>query len=490
MSTPRNLRSSTLDFAAAEALATFRDCPAAANSFPDAAERACAACLHDVRVAALPGTREVLTLCSSILRGAREGISPPASAHDIDAAILACSRWRALSPPREVDVLRVQPRSWTTIPKDVLRYLLQWLRALGGIGGYRDDAGGDGRAALYSCALVCRTRNLIGTEELWRSVVVPGKVDSMGRVISTIRRSYQSRLVGPAPIGLYVRAVRFGVNETFPETSFEFVVSNAVHFLPNLRSIAMLLRILPEPRGLDICWGRHRLSRGRRGELLEYLPYRKSDHPRRSPPSVPGLLHLLAVTAYRPRRPPRYRPEFGILERAWQRCDSLNLGNLRLEHKTIIAARCRHLVTVDLSNGAKNQITDDVVQTLLPLKSHRPITFLSLGGEEDHSLFEAAETDNALCELLSACGVLLTRLRLGHLSWRMGLDLATLLPDALGRLQCLHLLGVLPSRSGAWLAHRLLALRHLPAGDLDALGTFVPPPVHCVRACRWVTPPC
>ncbi|RKO86963.1 hypothetical protein BDK51DRAFT_44006 [Blyttiomyces helicus] len=420
--------------------------------------RACAACLSDVRVAALPGAREVLTLCCGIFRAEREGGSPPASTRDVDAAILACRRWRSLSPPRETDFLRVQPRSWGTIPKDVLRYLLQWLRALGGVGGNRGVDGDVGRAALYSSTLVCRAWNLIGTEELWRSVVVPGEPDSMGCFFASVKRSYKSCSVGHAPMGSHVRALHFEVKEEFPETSFEFLASPAVHFFPNLRSLAIVCYTDSAPLTLPMLanffeYCTNLLALRFAGDIPYCEEAKEEDFWRTTytgkaiTEGVHRLRSLAFYTFYKTSH------IVAAIHRAtgpnliyWSghgrsatevAANSPDLKSLhRPEHIAIIASRCHHLVTVELSTGIRNPTTDDAVQALLDhcpaiaelglfntavtvvtikaLKSHRSLTFLSLGGYKHRGLFDSPDSENALCELPSARGGSLTRLRLGE----------------------------------------------------------------------------
>ncbi|RKO89775.1 hypothetical protein BDK51DRAFT_28128 [Blyttiomyces helicus] len=116
-----------------------------------------------------------------------------------------------------------------------------------------------------------------------------------------------------------------------------------------------------------------------------------------------------------------------------------------------IGAGCHHLVSVDLSGG---DFTDYDVQTLLHhcpsvaelnlistqvtiitihhLESHRPLTMLTLGGE-DLRLLETLNAEISLCELLAARGTLLRRLYIGDWGWSMGAKLALVLPDAVRR---------------------------------------------------------
>ncbi|RKO93274.1 hypothetical protein BDK51DRAFT_42481 [Blyttiomyces helicus] len=176
--------------------------------------------------------------------------------------------------------------------------------------------------------------------------------------------------------------------------------------------------------------------------------------------------------------------------------------DLRSAHIAGIAAGCHHLLSIQLSY---EHITDDAVQTLLrhcpsivelclfdteitvatirALKSHRPLTLLTLGGQEERDvpLFDTEDTEITLGELLSARGSSLMRLRIGEARWRIGPQLATTFPDMVPSLRVFHLYGENDARLLACLAQRLPALRHPSADDSvewEMLGTSLSPLVE------------
>ncbi|RKO88447.1 hypothetical protein BDK51DRAFT_41821 [Blyttiomyces helicus] len=149
----------------------------------------------------------------------------------------------------------------------------------------------------------------------------------------------------------------------------------------------------------------------------------------------------------------------------------LDGSNLEAPPVAVLAVACDQLASIELS-GSQKWVTDDGVRTLLHnpgitelrhfdteitlttlhvLKTHRPLTLLTLGGPNH----------KPPAPLLSARGASLTRLCIGEPGWRMGADLATMFPNAVASPRSLHLHGKTSVRVLASLSHRLPVLRDL-----------------------------
>ncbi|RKO89961.1 hypothetical protein BDK51DRAFT_43925 [Blyttiomyces helicus] len=189
---------------------------------------------------------------------------------------------------------------------------------------------------------------------------------------------------------------------------------------------------------------------------------------------------------------------------------TLRRGNLLAPQLAIIATGCHHLVSVDLSSAGEDdgRLTDDAavkvlidhcpsieqlslfntsvtIDTVRALKTYRPLTLLTLGGDRELRLFATEDAETALGDLLSARGAPLTRLRIGERGWCMRAELALLLPDAVPRLRSLHLLGGYSTRVIGWFVQRLPALHHLGVGysvELEQLKEGVPRPVAALNS--------
>ncbi|RKO85613.1 hypothetical protein BDK51DRAFT_45603 [Blyttiomyces helicus] len=138
----------------------------------------------------------------------------------------------------------------------------------------------------------------------------------------------------------------------------------------------------------------------------------------------------------------------------------LHRGLLHAPETATIAARCRHLLSVDHSGDKDTRPNDNAVQALLrncpaieelalfktavtivtinALKADRPLKILTLGGEQGPRLSASNNTATALGELLSTRGASLTRLRIGERDWRMDAKLQSMLLDVVLRLQNIH----------------------------------------------------
>ncbi|RKO85695.1 hypothetical protein BDK51DRAFT_47218 [Blyttiomyces helicus] len=120
--------------------------------------------------------------------------------------------------------------------------------------------------------------------------------------------------------------------------------------------------------------------------------------------------------------------------------------------------------------------TDITGETLHALKPHRPLTLLTLGGDDHGRIFGFQGTEQPLRELLAARGVSLTRLHVGKSGWTMSSKLAPLLPDTL---RTLHLVRRHPPRLGIHTFHPLesTSSRTPPNifGTLDNHGRVAPP---------------
>ncbi|RKO88162.1 hypothetical protein BDK51DRAFT_40791 [Blyttiomyces helicus] len=463
--------------------------------------------LRDVKIITPPSFRETLTLRS------------PSS--------LACERLVAAAirdavkrcvPPRPCERKVVEDGRWTwaTAPEDVLRYVFRWLRALDELS---DVAG---RATLRSCILVCKAWNSVGTEQCWRNISVRGDQDSMASLVATVSRSARGQIVGQAHLGSYVRGAEFDLDNSVPEASFEFLVSTAVHLCPNLRclyishdtaalslpSLAAIFESCPSlvlfflnPASIHISYHGH----AKREDLW------KTDAAGRAIIEGVGRLRALCFhssgrgdvhSAINRSAGPNlisWAGHASAVEHVAANCPELKFlegGELADPDLAVLAAGCHHLVSVNLED-AEGKVTDDGVKaiihhcpaieelslfntgvtfaTLNALKSHRPLTFLSFGGEGE--LFETTGTEIALCALLSARGALLTGLKVGEPRWHMGAELAIMLPIVTPKLQSLHLVGMNSTFYLAWLADRLPALLELGTDDSvdsDVLADSIP----------------
>ncbi|RKO93273.1 hypothetical protein BDK51DRAFT_42480 [Blyttiomyces helicus] len=334
--------------------------PAATHSLLGAAERSCATCLHEIDVASLPRARETLALCRGILRVARGGASRPPSLQDIDAAVMACRQRRVSLPADETNKLRVVGRTWATALTDVLWYLFRWLRALG-----RELRGEDvyARAAFHSCTRVCKTWRLIATEELWRIVdVIPAR-NLMGHFDATVSRGTRSCLMGRAPRGSYVRAIRCGYDAS-EDPAFLILLPIAWNLLPDLHDGPDYWKA--DPAGKAI------LQSARRLRSLDL--------------ATGGDEHVSTNS-----------PNLSVL------CST---PGMRSAHIAAIAAGSHHLLSLNLSYG---HITDDAVQTLLRYCPSivelclfdTEITVATIQ-ERDVYLFDTEDTEISLGELLFA----------------------------------------------------------------------------------------
>ncbi|RKO86657.1 hypothetical protein BDK51DRAFT_38100 [Blyttiomyces helicus] len=407
--------------------------PSTAHVLLDVAERACTACLTSLDA------------------------TSPASTPDVDAAILACRRWRA--PPLPIFL---RSRTWATPPDDVLRYVFQWLRALGTY---------HARAALYSCTLVCRAWALVGTEELWRVVNVVSLTKTekpLSRLVATVTNKNRSRLRGQASVGPFVRALRIAA-VPLPKTVFGFMFSTAAHHFPNLRCVQITETELSLHCLAALFDSGPKLAAFYFDGYMEETKdiFCKSDDVGKA--IIEGVRRLVSLKFYTP--DVERDADFVTTLHSRIAANSPNLKSLYCPYIdeyfsdpftttdiAAIAASCLELVAVELTRGGHN-VTDAAVEALL---THCP-AIKHLGLFDTESL----DTELALCDLLSSRGSALAHLRIGGSDWRnMSADLPIVLSESVAKLQCLRLFGNQTLSSGSLI--RLPALRFLEVSMVDA----------------------
>ncbi|RKO84391.1 hypothetical protein BDK51DRAFT_48675 [Blyttiomyces helicus] len=417
MASPNKLVASILDFAA-EALKAHRERPAAVNSLLHTAQRSCEAFMPSLGVTSLRSAHETLALCSHVLRAAREDASPPATTRDIDAAILACGRWRD-----RLKTKAVAKCTWAVVPVDVLWYLFKWFRVLDvsdeRLSWYPGIVGRHGITALYSCTLVCRAWNSIGTEELWRSLIVPQEPKFICRLVDGIRK-----MLLPAGHG------------EFPETSFRVLLCIAIPLLSNLR-----FESYPATANEGL-----RLS-------VSGLA--------RSSESCPNLLVF------------EYDGEMEENEDLTKNGELISVdlsGRKKDVSDDTVQTLVRQRPAIEELSLFDTAVT---IVSIRALKTHHPLKLLTLGGLKDEPhLFTTKESETAIIELLSARGASLICLRIGKSEWLVSQEVADILSDVIKSLRTLELLGCYSTSVVGSLSHCLPALLNFLVDNYEEMDGF------------------
>ncbi|RKO83522.1 hypothetical protein BDK51DRAFT_41322 [Blyttiomyces helicus] len=245
------------------------------------------------------------------------------------------------------------------------------------------------------------------TEELWRSIDISEKLASLGDFNAIVKSS-------KAPIGLYIRAVavQYPSRLTSPRKS---PFPMALTLLPNLRCLSLISSCPRLRAAAKDFWKSDRRGKAiiegvRRLRSRQYKA--DNDDDVETAINCATGLNLLAWTGIASASE-QVAANSPMLKAALiSHLSSLQLHGYDVRDDTAIPLlrRCPPITRLCLFNTAVT------TATILALKSHRPLTMLTLAAdrETDLRLFATEDAESALPELLSARGALLARLFIGE----------------------------------------------------------------------------